>query len=97
MSCESLSASCITRQSIDVSERPPYHIDAELATTCLINTGDTVVHEIKHVSAKKMAADVVIREAKGFTDPAFTKENLALYEKEIAFFKANGFLLSADS
>jgi len=56
-----------------------------------------MVHEIKHVSAKKMAADVVIREAKGFTDPAFTKGNLALYEKEIAFFKANGFLLSADS
>jgi hypothetical protein len=52
-----------------------------------------MVHESKHVSAKKMAADVVIREAKGFTDPAFTKGNLALYEKEIAFFKANGFLL----
>ena len=52
-----------------------------------------MVHEIKHVSAKKIAEDVVIREAKGFTDPAFTNGNLALCENEIAFFKANGFLL----
>lgn len=52
-----------------------------------------MAHEIKHVSAKKIAEDVVIREAKGFTDPAFTNGNLALCENEIAFFKANGFLL----
>ncbi len=48
---------------------------------------------IRHTTSIKMADDVIIREAQGFTDPDFTNGEPTLSDAEVAFFKENGFIV----